>query len=317
MTNRYLNTLLVMLLTLIVAGAGYYQIEVKQPGELQRIEDEKKLARLQQARLEELVAEEATSAEMAEETMRKWHARYKYIPEQLKTPDIIQYLESLSTSGFEQFKYELSSRGSTPDFSYYLFEVSGTAFYENLYRFIWQLENNRAFYQVTNLDVEHTIVFKMNEATEQKKRLDMVNFSMKLKVFFAGAKGLSAPEEALPEVPDVLLPARNLPHNSFYPLVRKDLPPNDQLLLDIEQATLLSIVGVQAMFRDKNGQHIVREGDAIYLGHIVKIDPLNATVRASLNKGGVVEEIEVKLEAEALYKQTQDENTRLVPSRNN
>lgn len=299
MANRSLNTLLVLFVMVIVAGAGYYQTEVKQPQELESIENAKKLARLKQAEMEQLFVEEATSAELAVETMRKWRARYKHIPAQLSTPEIIEYLQRLSASGFEQFHYKLSSQGQSTNYKYYLFEVSGTAHYESLYRFVWHLENNRDFfYHVNDLDLSHTNVFKTNEETGVKRQLDMVSFSMRLKVFYAGIEGLSAALNDPVEVPEQLLPARQLAHDSFFPIIRTDLPPNDELLVDVEKATLLSIVGERAIFQDKNGQHIVRAGDRVYLGYIIQVDPANMFVRANLDKGGITETVEVNLEIE-------------------
>lgn len=313
MRNRSLNTLLLLVLTIVVSGAGYYATEVQQPAELQRLEDEKKLARLQQAQLEQLFIEEAASQEQADEVLRQWQARYKYIPDQLKTPDIVQYLEDLSRTGFEQFEVKLKGQSQTQSFNFYLFDVSGTAFYSDLYRLVWDLENNPNFYQIIDLDLAHQNVFKINEDTGKQRHLDMVSFSMELKVFYNGTEGLSAPEGEPLDVPAELFPARQLAHNSFHPIVRTDLPPNDELLLDVENAVLLSIVGDRAMLQDKNGQHIVKEGDRVYLGRIVKIDPVNSMIRASLHKGGVTDIVEVAIDGDEAYRQAQLPNTRLIP----
>lgn len=314
MTDHSLNTLLILLVTLLVAGVGYYQVEIVQPRELQRIEEAQKATRLREAELEQLFVEEASSLELAQEMTRRWHARYKVIPAQLRTPDIIQYLESLSQTGFEQFEYKLTSRGATPDYRFYLFEVSGTAGYSSLYRFVWQLENNRFFYQIHDLDLSHTSVFKENQRTGLRKQFDQVNFAMKLKVFYAGTEGLSATQQAELEFPETLLPARELPHDSFYPIVRTDLPPNDEMLLNVEEAMLLSIAGERAIFKEKEIHHIVREGDKVFLGQIVKIDPLRGVVRASLNKGGVVETVDVSMDLDPLSRQARGSDTKLVPS---
>ncbi len=317
MTTRSLNTFLILLVTLIIAGAGYYQVEVRQPGELEQIEETKKAARLQEAELEQLFVEEAASQEKAEEMTRLWRARYKYIPSEMRTPDIVQYLQELSTTGFEQFAYKHTSRGMTPDFGFYLFEVSGTATYRDLYRFIWELENNRQFFQVTDLDLAHTYVYKVNDATGVRKELNMVSFSMKLKAFFGGSKGLSADEDVvLPDVPESMLPARSLPHDSFYPLVRKDLPPNDKLLADVETGTLVSIAGNRAMLKDQHGLHILEVGDKVYLGEVLRIDPQNALMRVSLNKGGNSVEFDVKVEVDPFYLSDPDEDSRRIPSSN-
>ena len=72
------------------------------------------------------------------------------------------------------------------------------------------------------------------------------------------------------------------------------------MLLDIDESQLISIVGRRAIFDSGGFQYIVEEGDRIYLGHIVKIDPTNAQVRVQLNKGGKVMAFDLQLEVTQL-----------------
>lgn len=311
-----ISTLLLSVLVLTVAIAGYRQTEVVQPQELQDIEQAKEVHRLNQLLQEDLFAQEAESSERAAEMTRKWQARYKYIPTRMETHDVVNYLESLSTGGFEQFSVSLKSQGSTKDFNYYFFDIKGTAYYPSLYQFVWKLENNRNFYQIDNLQLTYTDVFKKNDDTGLQRRLEMVNFSMQMKAFFAGVDGLSAPQEVLVEIPDVLFPRSTPYHNSFYPLVRPDLPPNDELLVELDKADLVSIVGNRAIFQDSRGQFVLGEGDPVYLGRITKIDPLNIVVRARLNKGGIEEIVEKRIEVgdELLHSMREKpEDSRIVP----
>ena len=296
MKNSTVSTLLLLLLTGLLAGAGYYTTEVRQPAELQRIDDSEKAARLRVAEVEQLLVEEAATEEMADAAVRKWRARYKYIPEEMKTPDIVEYLESHTTRGFDAFNINLEGVKTTPDFKYYTFSVEGTAYYANLYHFIWHIENNREFYQVRDLSMTHTDVFDENERTGAQRRKDMVKFSLKLDAYFAGVEGLSAAKDELMPVPAQMLPASTPAHNSFYPVVRAELEPNDELLVNVEEAELVSVAGTRAMFEDERGQHMLSEGDAVYLGQIVKVDPARASVRASLNKGGIVAVVDVELD---------------------
>ena len=313
MRSPLLSTLLLLLLTVSIAGWGYYQVEVVQPAELERIEEAKQVARLQQAQTTELLAAQATSEEQADQVLQRWHARYKFIPARMETPDVVQYLEGLSSTGFEQFSVSLASRGATKDYSYYVFDIKGTAFYSSLYSFVWHIENNREFYQIDNLDISYTDVFKTNEVTGEQRRLEMVNFSMKLKGFFAGTDGLSAPADSVLEFPSVLLPASTPAHNSFYPIVREELPPNDELLVDVQDAKLVSIVGDRAIFETKEGQFVLREGDPVYLGTIVKIDPVNIFVRASLNMGGKLEVVDLHIVSDDYQVQSRGADNRLAP----
>lgn len=308
-----ISTVLLFLMALCVTGAGYYMTEVKQEEELSQIEESKRLARLQHAEVEKLLVDEANSAELADESVRKWRSRYKFFPAQMKTPDVIQYLQGLATSGFEEFDIVLNSVVQQPDFGYYDFTVNGTAYFNRLYDFVWSIENNREFYRLENLKVTHTTVMEENPQTNILRRRDMVKFSFTLQAYFTPKQALSAPKDDLVEVPDSLLPRTSPYHNSFLPIIRTDLPPNDEQLVDVENAKLLTIVGDEAVFEDDNGTHSLKEGERVYLGTIIKIDPQEVLVRVSLDKGGVTEVIDVHLGEGQLYWQGKGPGVQLVP----
>lgn len=313
MKSSALNTIVLVIFAAVLIGAGHYATEVHQPRTLEQLQDKIKLAKLQQAQVEELLVEQAASAEMAELVLRKWKARYKFIPPNLNTADMVLYLESLTRSGFERFDVKLQGVTNAGSFSYYTFRVDATAFFNSFYDFIWHIENNREFYRVENLRVSHTTVYKDNRQTEIPRRLDMVSASFFLHAYFAATEGISGTDEELMPVPIAMLPRRTAAHNSFYPIVRTDLPPNDEMLVDTENATLLSIVGDRAIFRWDGRQYILGEGDRVYLGEIVKIDPKMSLVRITLNKGGRVITFDKKMEVGERYRQAEGEGIQMQP----
>ena len=105
-------------------------------------------------------------------------------------------------------------------------------------------------------------------------------------------------------------------HNSFYPVVRTDLPPNDRQLIDVDRASLVSVIGNTAVFKDELGLREVVEGDEVYLGRIVMIDPSRAMVRASLNKGGITDVVELKIGSEDGQWRDAEGRRRLAPIEN-
>ena len=273
MNSAAMNTGIIFLLTLIVIGAGYFVTEVHLPEKVQQLEDSKKLDRLQQAEVTQLLSEEATSAEMANLSVRRWKSRYKVFPEELATPDVVEYLEELATSRFEDVDVALNQVVAKPYFSYYVFNVSGTAYPSDLYDFIWKIENNPSFYQVEDLKIYHTVIYKENPKTGVPRRHDMTSFAMKLKAFFSTTEGLSADQETVQDIPDGLLPATKLARNAFYPIVKAEVPPNDRLLVDVENDRLVSIIGKAAVFENEFGRHVLRETEEVYLGRILEVDP--------------------------------------------
>lgn len=309
-----LTVTLLLLLSAVLLGAGsYYATDVRQERTLERMKEARRVAELQNARAEDLLVREAASSELAGEALARWRSRYKYIPTTLNTADMVEYLEGLSRSGFEQFDLFLTSQAQSPDFSTYTFRVTGTAYYKDFWHLVWHLENNREFYRIYDLKVNHTNVFKKNRETGVDRRLDMVAFQFDLDAYYAGIDGISAPQDSLRPVPLALLQDHAPPDASFTPLVRTDLPPNADQLLDVENAKLISIIGNQAIFEDEYGRHVMLEGDRVYLGEIVLIDPINAFVRARLNKGDRVETLNIRLATEEPYRQALGDDVEMRP----
>jgi hypothetical protein len=316
MTNSILNTLILVVIAAIVAGAGYYMTEVTQPRELEKIENQAKEARLRYAKAEQLLAEQAATAGQAEDIIRKWKSRYKVIPQTMSTPDIVDYIEGLTRNGFESFSISLAGTNARQGVSWYSFDVTGVAYFRNFYELVWALENNRDFYHVKDVTVSATTKRDENKETGKQKQLDLVSFSMKLDAFFAGSEGLSAPNEERPPFSMSLLPARDPLDNSFYPVVRTDLPPNDRNLVDVENSKLISIIGNKAIFSDAVGTRELVEGDEVYLGRIVKVDPAKGMVRASLNRGGITDLVDVEIARDDNYYRQGAGKTRIDPIEN-
>jgi hypothetical protein len=288
---------MVLLATIIVAGAGYYLTEVYQVQQMEEIEAQDREVRLRNARAEELLQIEAQNESVAEGTLMKWRSRYKVIPETISTPDIVQYLERLTSRGFKEIAIDRVAQGGTAEIQYHSFRLNGSAYFRSLVDLVWQLENNRDFYRVRDLQLSHEVVSEENPETGRQRSIDMVGFTLEVDVYYSANEGLTPSTEELAEIPRSLLPIRTPAHDSFHPIIRTDLPPNDRNLVDVETAVLVSIVGGQAIFEDSEGQRALSEGDEVYLGSIVKIDPIRAFVRASLNKGGVIDVVEIPLSA--------------------
>jgi hypothetical protein len=314
MNNSKINTLLLACMTLLVAGAGYYLHAVRHPAQMRHVDDLGKAARLQNVQVERLLAEESQTQALAQQAVRKWRARYKYIPEQLETADILLYFEQLGTSGFEEIHIDLDATHIKPEYRYYTFKITGKASFTDLHRFVWHLENNREFYHVRNLSMRSVVHVEENRLTGVGRMMDVVQFSMDIDAFFAGARGLSASLDELAQVPEWLLPIRTPAHNSFYPVVRTDLPNNDQLLVNVQTAKLVMILGDQAVIEDERGQHQLRVGDPVYLGTITGIDPIRVVVAATLNMGGVTKVVELRMDTVEPHERAHG-NVRLNPIR--
>lgn len=317
-----INTWIMAVCWVIVTALGVYLTFYEQPAALEHLEKAEQVAKMKEAELAALRTEEASFAHMADDVVRKWHARYKIIPKELSTADIVAYLNDLTKSGFKNFDVTLGGEQRTGDYSYYVFNITGRAYYTSLYQLIWELENNRNFYRLHNLSLDHIDLVTRDKERDTERLEVMVSFSGRIEAYFNGIEGASAPrvldrevfpeqsltlaqEEDLPPVPREFLPSRKPATNPFFPAIMEQIPPNTYGLIEIETAELVSIVGDKAVFRDKEGLRSVGVGDHVYLGVITSVDPATGRVIARLNKGGIYDEVIRDLETEERYRQAQ------------
>ena len=303
----------------LVTALGVYYTFYRQPAQLEHLEKAEKVAKMKSAELVSLETEHASMAQMAEGALRKWRARYKVIPEELTTADVVGYFNDLTASGFKNFDVTFAGKHQTKDYSVYAFDVRGRAYYNSLYRLIWELENNRNFYRVKDLTLDHIDLVSEDKDLGTQRLEVMVSFSGQIEAYYNGIDGASAPpqfdatlyedkaitvkDEDLPPVPFELLPDVKPATNPFYPAILEQIPPNTYGRIDIEKAKLVSIVGEKAIFQDETGIRSASIGDKIYLGQITEVDPSAGRVVARLNKGGIIDEVIQELETEATYRQ--------------
>jgi hypothetical protein len=319
MSNIIQNIVVLAVCWLLVTGAGIYVTFFEQPEELARLAKAEKVARLKKAEVAALLAEEASTEERAEQIVRRWRARYKVIPKKLEDEDVVAYLNHLSREGFNNFDITFEGEKRNRDFRTYSYQISGRGYFDDLYRVVWQLENNRNFYRVRELRLNHIDLMTKDRETEREALQVMVSFTMNVDAYFGGAKGLSAetmvtglyengelqarPMSALPPVPAEVLPDAQPAKNPFFPIIMERIPPNTHNLVDLEEATLVSIVGGKAVFHWNGDYYQLDVGDRVYLGQIIAVDPTEDRVVARLNKGGIIDEVEMSLQTGERYRQ--------------
>ncbi len=305
---------------IFVSAVGGYYTFGHQPKQLERLEKAEQVAAMKHAELITLETEQASLAHMADNAVRKWRARYKVIPQELTTAEVVGYLNDHTGAGFKNFDVTYAGEHRTADYAYYAFQVSGRAYYNSLYRLVWELENNRNFYRIRELSLDQ-IDLVTKDRQRGTDRLDvMVSFRGRLEAYFDGIEGASAPErmdegvyedetiaiagsDELPPVPLDVLPDVRPAANPFYPAVLRQIPPNTYGRLDVDQADLVSIVGDKAVFRESDELRSVSVGEKVYLGQVVEVDPVGGRVVARLNKGGIIDEVVMTIDGEASYRQ--------------
>ncbi len=321
MGNIYQNIFALGVCFVLVTGGGVYLTFFEQPEEMERLKKAEQLAKSKQVEMEGLMLEVTSSEDEVDQVMRRWRSRYKIIPADLVSEEVISYLNKKTRTGFNPFDIVFRQMTTGPSFNKYIFEVTGRGNFNKLYDLIWSVENERRFYRISNLELSHFDLISTDQETNRDKLEILVSFSFVLDAYFGGAAGLSAgddfggafssengvltPLPDLSQLPPGILPTRRTSLNPFLPLILDQIPPNTLGLLEIDKADLVSIVGGEAVFETKDGFVSLAVGDNVYLGQITEIDPREGLVRARLNKGGIIDEIEIYLDTEEQFRQAQ------------
>jgi len=323
MSTKLLYTLIILAVVWVgIVVAGVYVTMFKQPEELARVEKAEKVIRLKQAELASLESEHLTSVEQADAALNKWRSRYKVIPPKLTVSEVVGYLNKLTRTGFEVFDVTFSGTENTGNYSFHSFSISGRGYFSELYRIVREMENNRYFYRLPELTLVHMDLVTEDPETGREELKVMVSFQMQIDAIFGGAEGMSAPDgddggtsepqgdlpvarapSDMPPVPAEVLPEERPDVNPFFPLIMDRLPPNTEGLIEVERAQLVSIVAEQAIFQDEGEYRSVGVGDDVYLGQITAIDPIEGRVEARLNKGGIIDNVELVLQSGERYRE--------------
>lgn len=331
MVNLYQNLIVIGFCLAVVTGGGVFVTFFEQPEERDRLEKAEQVAKSKQVELTTLIANAARTQQQAELVERRWKSRYKEIPQTLVSESVIAFLNENTKSGFQPFDISYSDHVDGDSFNKHVFDISGRGIMSALYNLIWSIENNKQFYRVSNLDLDHFDLITTDRKTSRDRLQVMVNFSFELEAYYGGAEGLSAsdlvdydrdgmglniplPMRDISLVPPGILPPRRLAENPFLPLIMENIPPNTEGLMEVDRVSLVSIVGSTAVF-EKSGQEFItlEVGDKVYLGHITEIDPRLGFVRARLNKGGIIDDIEFFLDTGDRFRQAAG-SSRLSPS---
>ncbi|MFW5973555.1 MAG: hypothetical protein ACOCTG_06145 [Bacteroidota bacterium] len=313
MSNIGYNILILAFCWVVATGAGVYMTFVKQPQDLDRVQKAEQVIRMKEAELTALLAEKGESEALAEAAVRKWNGRYRSIPKTLTSPEVIAYLNDLTPAGFENFDVSYDRTTTLADYSYHTFKVTGRGYFNSLYRFVWDIENSRSFYRLRDLSLDHIDLIKRDRETTREQMQVMVSFSANIEAYFGGIEGMSAEDEQyarrndaesgllsdapIAAVPEDILPRKRPAINPFFPVIMENLPPNTDNLVELDNATLVSIADNRAVFQFDGEFRALAVGDPIYLGHVTSIDPVEGQLTARLNKGGIIDDAVVYLDS--------------------
>ncbi len=191
-----------------------------------------------------------------------------------------------SFSAESQINVEYIDKKSEGEFQTYNYKVEGFGLFYDVFGMFRAIEKSKSLKKIRSFSIGTTVQVDKNGIP-----IYYTNFDFVVKSYFTNNRNFAPSKQVVDSVDKKVL------YNFLFPLIRTEIPPNIYDLLDVQGARLLALLPDGAFISDNKGKtYLLSEGEEVYLGFLTKIDYKNNSVSFVLNKGGIIEKINLFLE---------------------
>ena len=299
MNRKLKSTLGLIGLLILIAAAGGIYIFIFQNGKIEDKKAELKKLKANDYNTEQLTAQykEMTARESILDSVLA--SRRFNIPQNLSSIKFFNFTNIVSSefaADKTQLNVEYIDQKAEKEFFYYEYKLSGTGTFNNVHQLIYAIEKSKELKKVKGLTLTSTV-----QTDKDGVPHFLVNFSMNVDVYYSSNNRFASSKIKENDITTGSI------YDIFYPLIRNELPPNLDNLLDVQGARLLALIPEGAFLADSKGNtYLLWEGEKVYLGYLTKIDYDNNRVSFILNKGGIIEKVDLSLEKDMPNKKNQN-----------
>jgi len=281
------NSVALGVVLVIILAVGVFVTTFQLPKKSKALEIEIKKIEVDIQNTPDLANQYNVAVAQLEDSKRRWETRNKDVPSKDITGETYGYFNRIiDISG--EVKLDLAYVGPRDfgRYGYNVYSFKGESSFDNLYKFIWNTENGRRLFKISNLTLRG-YESKSKETGETKV---LTLFDMEVQAYYSSIPELNtAPAQR--DLAQVTLTT-----NPFFPLIFREIPPPQKDEIEIERSILSAVIPGKAFIVDQNQKPRTLEvGDRIYLGYVTRIIPDLGKVECLLNKGGVSERYEMTI----------------------
>lgn len=290
MRKRKKRRIVFLILIVLVGSTSLYFNKIKIDSEVKKLSQIKKDNKLYQLSInspDEMIAAINQKIDSIENEVA---ISKKIIPHYKSSVDVYDRILKVINMFGESTKINLEKIESLQSDKFWeeKFRIEGEGNFRDVFSLIHLFENSPELYSIKIKEIKHTYSTNVEGNVE-----DRIHFDFDLYAYYTTSSDYDL---------DTLI---NRPSNyrvafiSNYlnPLIKVDIPPNDDGLFEVEGSKLLAIMPDMVYLIDKNGNSItLSEGDPVYLGYLTKIEYENYSCEFLLNKGGILERVKLTID---------------------
>lgn len=287
MDRKTKNTILLAIILFIIILTGGIYTFVIQNGQISDREKKLKEINVNAYNTDDLIEQLLTLQKRAAELDSILSLRKYNVPVELRQSKFFDFVNRVSFNfsphSFVNIEYRTVEKEE--HFNKFIYGLNGTATFNDLYKLIYAIEQSKELKKVSNVALTNFV-----KVDEEGFAHYLVNYKFDTSVYFSDNDRFASSS-----IKENRLTANPL-YDVFYPLIRNEIPPNVDNLLDVQNAQLLALIPEGAFLANANGDtYLLWEGDEVYLGYLTEIDYQNSQVHFIMNKGGIIEKVTLSL----------------------
>jgi len=288
MNRKTVSTLLLLGILIFIAISGGLYTYYFQASDIEDNQKELDELKINAQNTEELKMQLADLKKKVQELDSILALRKYIIPVDIAQSKFFKFVNEVS-SNFSEHSYvdlQFNGNGDQGDFDSYLYNLKGTAEFNDLFKLVYAIEQSKELKKVVKGNLNNFV-----EVDEDGFPHYLVSYNFDVTIYYSNNDDFASANYKENRLNS------NPLYNIFYPLIRDEIPPNSDELLDVQTGQLLALIPDGAYISDASGKtHLLWEGDEVYLGYLTKIDYTTNEVKFVLNKGGVIEKVTLAIE---------------------
>lgn len=285
MTYKLRNTIALAVVLLLFCGGGAFWYYYWQPRELNALTKQITSIDKELDNLPILTEEVQRLTVQFQDVKRRYDSRSKEIPEFDVSSQTYGYMSrGIDVAGFLKFdmKFLGTHEGQGYGYNAYRLEL-GEAQFDNLYRFVYFLENGRRLYKISTLALE----YKDAVDTETKETKKWIAFDMELHAYYV--RGIPELGTSLAARSLTVVPA---PFDPFDPLIVPTIAAEAPMgEINPRNLEVKAVLPGKAFVLYESELIVLQLGDRVWRGAVSAIDPRSSSVEFTLNEGGVITKV--------------------------
>jgi hypothetical protein len=216
-----------------------------------------------------------------QDVKRRYDSRSKEVPQSDIASQTYGYMSrGIDEAGFLKFDWKFIGTNEIRSWGYNAYKCEqGEAQFDNLYKFVYYLENGRRLYKIATMRLEQRESIDM----ETRDVAKWITFDMEIHAYFV--RGVPELGTSLAAKSLTMMPSPNDPFSSMITqTLAMEAPPGE---INADRIEVKAVLPGKAFILFNNTLSILHLGDKVWRGYVSRVNPAESSVEFTLDEGGV------------------------------